>query len=197
MTIDAANNMEKERSGAGCTGNANAQRLFWAGGEDPVVTSITDQIEIWNPSLVRVKFSWKLSEGKKYIGSTSCGDYVIFAGGKDLSDNVFATVDMYNASGNATTEQYKFKLPQPVWWPALACVDDEYVLFAGGYTNHEGTTCSNKIAVLDLANIPAKDSVLPLVNHTLNATASYAAGSCGKDSIMFFDGSVGDIVRND
>eukprot|EP01083_Nonionella_stella_P131359 399035_1 len=73
MTIDAANNMEKERSGAGCTGNANAQRLFWAGGEDPVVTSITDQIEIWNPSLVRVKFSWKLSEGKKYIGSTSCG----------------------------------------------------------------------------------------------------------------------------
>lgn len=192
-----ANNMKKERDGAGCACNEAAARTFWAGGATTVGKQITtDTVEVWGatPFHRRGEPVWKLPAARKYAVGTSCGGFVAFAGGK-MGDTLFGDVTVYNATDNSPAGITRtYPLPAAVYSPAVTCVDDRVILVAGGPTDHAGDTCSTTVVSIDVTALPAAGSKLDVVPFALQSGSARVGGVASGKTAVFFNGAGADVL---
>lgn len=164
--------------------------MFFAGGSSDA--GISDDVEVWgvDPFHRRGEPEYSLSGNRRDVGGTGCGDMFVVAGGTD-GKIIFNTVDVINGtalngSDPNTLKPRTFFLDKPLLNPAVGCLDDRYVMIAGG----DDKECTNQLYMFDTLTLPAEGQHLIASNISVPTSGELSVATTGP-AVIFSDGKIG------
>ena len=188
------NNGEKERGGAACGCDADANRVFWAWGFSD--SGVTTDVEYWgaDPLHRRGEPQRSTSGKRRDVGGVACGGLFVAAGGNDGKTSQ-STIDIWVANSTATSGQDRtLQLGVPLNVPKVECLGGRHVLISGGVTSK--SSCNALVMHFDTRSLPVDGATVDQLDGALAGVTGAVASATdvGSGAVVFFDGAAGELL---